>query len=141
MAVGVVGHDGGMAASIPALVEPSVLRWARESIDLTPVAAARKIGVPDERVEQWESGAVAPSIAQVKKAATVYRRALAVFFLPEPPAGFDTLRDFRRVAGAEAGTWSHGLHVEYRRAHMQRENALAVLTGQVVHAASRLIGG
>jgi hypothetical protein len=41
-----------------------VLRWARQSIDLTEVAAARKIGVPDDRVRAWESGEVQPTIAQ-----------------------------------------------------------------------------
>lgn len=113
-----------MAASIPALVEPAVLRWARESIDLTPVAAARKIGVPDDRVEQWESGQARPTVAQLQKAAAVYRRSLAVFFLTEPPTDFDTLRDFRRVAGADTGRWSPELHAEYRRAHHQREYLL-----------------
>ncbi|MGH3548475.1 MAG: ImmA/IrrE family metallo-endopeptidase [Pseudonocardiaceae bacterium] len=113
-----------MAASIPALVAPAVLRWARESAGLTTVAAARKIGVADDRVQQWEAGDAQPSIAQLRKAATAYNRALGVFFLPEPPAGFDTLRDFRRHVGAAAGEWSPELHAEYRRAHRQRGNAL-----------------
>ncbi|UJW32453.1 XRE family transcriptional regulator [Saccharothrix sp. AJ9571] len=113
-----------MPTSIPALVEPAVLRWARTTIGLTEVAAARKIGVPDGRVEQWESGSAQPTIAQLKKAATVYNRALGVFFLAEPPASFDTLRDFRRLPEAEAGEWSPELHTEYRRAHEQRNNLL-----------------
>jgi hypothetical protein len=32
--------------------------WARVSIDLTEVAAARKIGVQDDRVTSWEAGHV-----------------------------------------------------------------------------------
>lgn len=116
-----------MASSIPALVEPAVLRWARETIGLTPVAAARKIGVPEGRVADWESGAAQPTVAQLRKAANVYNRALSVFFLAEPPLDFDTLRDFRRHAGATAGEWSPELHAEYRRAHEQRENALELL--------------
>jgi len=120
----ILGQDGRVATSIPALVEPSVLRWARESIDLTPVAASRKIGVPDDRVEAWESGEAQPTVAQLRKAAEVYKRSLAVFFLPAPPTGFDTLRDFRRHEGAAAGPWSQGLHEDYRRAHVQRELAL-----------------
>lgn len=113
-----------MAKSIPALVEPSVLRWARETVGLIPVAAARKIGVPDNRVDEWESGVTQPTIAQLRKAAEVYKRTLAVFFLPEPPLDFDTLRDFRRHVGAEAGEWTPELHGEYRRAIAQREAAL-----------------
>ncbi len=113
-----------MAQSIPALVEPSVLRWARESIGLVPVAAARKIGVPDGRVAEWEAGTAAPSIAQLRKVADVYKRPLGVFFLPEPPVDFDTMRDFRRHVGARASEWSPDLHGEYRRALTQRESAL-----------------
>lgn len=113
-----------MAKSIPALVEPSVLRWARESVGLSPVAASRKIGVPDSRVAAWEAGEVAPTVAQLKKATAVYRRSLSVFFLPQPPNDFDTLRDFRRHVGAAAGEWSPELHGEYRRALDQRERAL-----------------
>jgi Zn-dependent peptidase ImmA (M78 family) len=113
-----------MAKSIPALVEPSVLRWARESIGYIPVAASRKIGVPDDRVDQWEAGAVAPTIAQLRKAAEVYKRPLAVFFLPEPPRDFDVMRDFRRHVGSGAADWSPELHAEYRRALAQREDAV-----------------
>ena len=101
-----------------------MLRWARESIGLTPLAAARKIGVADDRVEEWESGTAGPSIAQLRKAANVYKRPLGVFFLPEPPTTFDTMRDFRRRPGAAAGDWSPDLHGEYRRALSQREYAL-----------------
>lgn len=71
--------------SIPAPVEISVLRWARESSGLTQIAAARKIGLPDGRVTAWESGEAVPTIAQLRKAAEVYKRSLAVFFLSEPP--------------------------------------------------------
>ncbi|MBE8523538.1 ImmA/IrrE family metallo-endopeptidase [Amycolatopsis sp. H6(2020)] len=110
--------------SIPALVEPAVLRWARVTIGLMEVAAARRIGVPDDRVTQWETGEAQPTIAQLKKAATVYNRALGVFFLAEPPAAFDTLRDFRRLPEAGGGEWSPDLHAEYRRAHQQRDNLL-----------------
>lgn len=113
-----------MAASIPALVEPLVLRWARESVGLSPLAAARKLGVPDDRVESWEQGATQPSISQLRKAAVVYKRPLGVFFLAQPPQDFDAMRDFRRHVDAAGGQWSPELHGEFRRAQLQRENAL-----------------
>lgn len=107
--------------SIPALVEPALLEWARRSVNLEPIAAERKMGVPEGRVEQWERGELAPTIAELRKASKVYRRPLAVFFLAAPPQGFNTLRDFRRVAESAAGEWSVALHAEYRRAHAQRD--------------------
>jgi Zn-dependent peptidase ImmA (M78 family) len=100
-----------------------VLRWARESCGLSAQAAARKLGLPDDRVQAWEAGKAVPTIAQLRKAAEVYKRSLAVFFLSAPPEGFDTLRDFRRLDGADAGHWSPELHEEFRRAHTQRDFA------------------
>jgi Zn-dependent peptidase ImmA (M78 family)/transcriptional regulator with XRE-family HTH domain len=113
-----------MAASIPALVEPAVLRWARESIGLTPLAAARKIGVPDGRVAEWEAGEARPTIAQLRAAANIYKRPLGIFFLSQPPKDFDTMRDFRRYHDAVSSEWSPQLHGEYRRALLQRDYTL-----------------
>lgn len=78
------------------------------------------------RVEEWESGQRAPSIAELRRAAEVYNRPLAVFFLPAPPEGFETLRDFRRLALGQTGEWSADLHAEYRRAHEQRDALLEI---------------
>jgi Zn-dependent peptidase ImmA (M78 family) len=110
--------------SIPAPVETSVLRWARESCGLSALEAARKLNVLDDRVEAWEAGTAVPTIAQLRKAAEVYKRSLAVFFLSAPPEGFDTLRDFRRLDGVASNQWSPELHEEFRRAHTQRDFAL-----------------
>lgn len=107
--------------SIPALVEPALLEWARKTANLEPIAADRKIKVPEGRVLQWERGEARPTIAQLRTASEVYRRPLAVFFLAEPPRGFNTLRDFRRLAVDSRGEWSAALHAEYRRAHAQRD--------------------
>jgi len=116
----------GLVPSITALVEPSLLSWARKTANLEPLAAARKIGVPEGRVEEWEDGNSKPTIAQLREAARVYRRPLGVFFLPEPPQGFETMRDFRRVFGSGEAEWSAALHDEYRRAHAQRDALLEI---------------
>jgi Zn-dependent peptidase ImmA (M78 family) len=113
-------------ASIKAVVKPELLAWARRSANLEPISAARKIKVPEDRIAQWESGDVAPTIAELRRAASVYNRALGVFYLSEPPQDFDTLRDFRRVGGTPAAKWSPALHAEYRRAHAQRDALLDI---------------
>ena len=116
-----------MARTPEALVEPSVLAWARGSAGLAVDVAAKKISVKPERIEQWESGEARPSIAQLRKAATVYKRPLAVFFLPEPPQGFDALRDFRLLPESGDQPWSPELRVEVRRAQEQQQTALELL--------------
>ena len=110
--------------AVRAIVEPSVLRWARESVGLNPVAASRKMRLADGRVSEWESGEAFPTVAELRRATHVYKRSLAVFYLSAPPSGFDTLRDFRRLQGTPNGEWSPALHEDFRRAHDQRESAL-----------------
>jgi len=39
--------------------------------------------VPDDRVQQWESGDVRPTVAQLRSAAAAYKRPLAVFRIPD----------------------------------------------------------
>ncbi len=89
--------------------------------------AARRVGVPEARLRSWESGESTPTVAQLRKAAHVYRRPLVVFYLPEPPKGFDAMKDFRPLPDSAAASWSPELHVEFRRATKQREIALELL--------------
>jgi hypothetical protein len=60
--------------SIPAAVGLAVLRWAGVTIELTEVAAARGIGVPDDRFTRWVSDEAQPTIAPLKKASTACSR-------------------------------------------------------------------
>lgn len=111
------------ASRQPALVEPSVLRWARESAAIEVRAVARALKVDEAVINEWEAGTQAITLAKVKRLATLYRRPLSVFFLPAPPVGFDVLRDFRRIGGA-GGRMSPALALEIRRANERREAAL-----------------
>jgi Zn-dependent peptidase ImmA (M78 family) len=114
-----------MASSIPALVKPELLVWARERSAYTLPVAAAKLKVAVERLREWEQGERAPSIPQLRKLAELYKRPIAVFFLPEPPTTFDAMRDFRRIA---SGSEKHSpaLELEIRRAHMRRDIALEI---------------
>lgn len=114
-----------MAGRTPeALVEPALLVWARGSIGLGVADVAKKLSVTPERIEQWESGETHPTIAQLRGLAAAYKRPLAVFYLSDPPMGFQALRDFRRLADAEAGALSPSLRGAIQRAHSVREAAL-----------------
>jgi Zn-dependent peptidase ImmA (M78 family) len=110
-----------MARTPPAPVAPALLTWARESIGLSLDEAARRQTVTPDRLTGWELGEDAPTVAQLRKAANVYRRPLAVFFLTEPPRDFQALKDFRRPRSAAEREWSTGLRLAVRRAHEQQE--------------------
>lgn len=113
-----------MAERIEAIVKPELLIWARNSIGLNPDDAAQKIGVKLEKLLLWESGDTRPTINQLRKAANVYKRPLAVFFLPEPPKKFDTMKDFRKVPEVERNTFSPSLNLQIRRALYKRDVVL-----------------
>src|SRR5687767_11959169 len=101
-------------------VVPDVLIWARKGISLSEEEAARRLQVSQDTLLKWESGELEPTISQLRKAAKLYRRPLAVLLLTEPPVDFDVLKDFRRGDVANPD-WSHQLHAEFRRALSQRE--------------------
>jgi Zn-dependent peptidase ImmA (M78 family)/DNA-binding XRE family transcriptional regulator len=122
-----------MAASVKALVKPELLVWARTSAHLSVEEAARKAQVKEEQLAAWEKDEGQPSIPQLRKLGRVYKRPLAVFYLPKPPRTFDALRDFRRLPVAMAGRQSPELAFEIRRARARREIALDLyeeLTGE-----------
>ena len=89
-----------------AYITPKVLKWARESAKMSVDTAAGKVSVSVERFREWEEGSAFPTIRQAEKLANAYKRPFAVFFLPEIPDDFQTLRDFRKKGSKVLGTAS-----------------------------------
>ncbi|MBW8016023.1 MAG: ImmA/IrrE family metallo-endopeptidase [Planctomycetes bacterium] len=100
---------------IRANITPDVMEWARKSCGYCLDDAASKIGRSVEEVSAWESGELQPTIPQARKASEVYKRPLAVFFLPEPPEDFQTLRDFRRLPSDYSSEFSPHLNFLVRQ--------------------------
>ena len=115
-----------MSNRIEAIVKPELLKWARDSFGLSIEEAARKIGVKTSKLEEWEAGISHPSISKLRKISNVYKRPLAVFFLPEVPKTFDAMKDFRRIAEIGEIKKSPNLLLEIRRAYYRREVALEI---------------
>lgn len=116
-----------MARRPLAPIKSDLLRWARDTSGLSLEAAANKLGVNPERLAEWEAGGALPTVPQLRKAAEVYKRPLALFFLPAPPALPDLPHDFRRLPGAEVPPLSSELLREMRRARRRRAIALELL--------------
>jgi Zn-dependent peptidase ImmA (M78 family)/transcriptional regulator with XRE-family HTH domain len=81
-------------------VNPAILEWARETAGLSTAEAARKLGVPEERLAAVERGERDPTRAMLVKAAKRYRRPLLAFYLPLPPMISDKGQDFRTLPEA-----------------------------------------
>ena len=73
--------------SLEVSVEPKVLIWARKSIGRNIEEVAKRLKVSENTVASWELGQKKPTLVQLEKLAkTIYKRPLAAFFLPSPPA-------------------------------------------------------
>ncbi len=110
-----------MAKSIPAIVTPAVLRWARKTAGYDIPAAAKKLRESEERLAAWEAGDESPTIAKMRRLSEIYKRPLAVFYLPEPPKDFTVLRDFRRLPEGQSRPYSPKLRYLIRRAQERQE--------------------
>ena len=84
------------------LVNPDILRWARENAALTIDEAARKLNLRDskartanEKLQLLERGDVEPTQAQLYRMAKAYFQPLLVFYLEKPPIDVDWGVDFR----------------------------------------------
>jgi len=112
-----------MTRSVEALVEPPLLKWARESAHMSEAQAASRLKVEVAKIQAWESGAEKLTLAKLREVANVYKRPLAVFYLPEPPRDFSAMRDFRRIDGVDEPL-SPDLAFQLRRAQQRRAVAL-----------------
>ncbi|HUB07880.1 MAG TPA: XRE family transcriptional regulator [Myxococcales bacterium] len=108
----------------PALVNPALLRWGREGVRLSLAEAATRLKVKEIDLRAWETGEGKPSVPQLRKLASLYRRPIAVFYLGEPPGEEDLLFAFRRLPEHEEREVSYDLALELRFANGRREVAL-----------------
>jgi len=107
-----------------ALIKAELLSWARDRARVSVEDAAKAANVPPEMLKAWEAGEASPTVSQLRNLAGKYHFPLAVFYLPEPPADFSPLRDFRRLPDVTDRTISADLARHIRSAHERRELAI-----------------
>ena len=100
-------------------VQPSVIRWARESMGMSIEDVAHKLKRPSEEVMAWESeDGTPPTYSQLENLAyKVFKRPLAVFFLPAPPDETPPTREFRTLPDADLHSLQADTYVQVRKAH------------------------
>lgn len=109
---------------LEAIVVPKVLIWARESVGMDIETVARKLKESVEKLSEWESGVKKPTLIQAEKLAKIYKRPLAVFFLPTPPKEPPLPMDFRTLPLDQRKPFSVKTRLAIRRAH--RLQSLAI---------------
>ena len=113
-----------MPPRVEAMIESQMLKWARRTTGLSIEDAARKARIRPELLSAWELGNGRPTISQLRKLGAVYKRPIAVFYLPEPPTEFQALRDFRRLPDGPALFESPELRFDIRQIQGRREFAI-----------------
>ena len=113
-----------MAASIPALVNPPLLVWAREESGFALEPIAKRLNVKPERLLAWERGEAKPSVRQTQVLARFYHRPFGLFFLPQPPALPPLAAEYRRLPGVRPGVESPELRLALRVMSERRELSL-----------------
>jgi len=111
-------------------VTSTVVKWARETAGYSLADAARKAKVDINLLGAIEDGIQRPSIAQLRRLSSLYKRPLALFLLEEVPhQQFGVMKDFRRPAAlGEATPETPELRFAIRLAHERRETAMALAT-------------
>jgi len=115
-----------MSKSVPAKIQPSLLVWARETAGYSLEEEAHKIHVAVDKLHAVEAGESVLTFNQLQLAAGAYKRPLALFFLPEPPAREASTHDFRLDRETAHLPPAPSVNIELRRARQRRDEALAL---------------
>ena len=121
----------GKAVPLPG-IQPALLKWARESAHLSLEEVAGRLKKAVEEIEAWESpGAHAPSYAQLEKLAyELYKRPLAIFFLPAPPDEPKPEAEFRALPEADLRRLSRETVFLIRRARAYQASLVELFAGR-----------
>jgi Zn-dependent peptidase ImmA (M78 family) len=83
-------------------IQPDLLRWARESANMSVAEVAQKFNKQPEEIQGWENGDGGPTYPQLERLAyEIYKRPLAIFFLPAPPDEPRPQTEFRSLPDAD----------------------------------------
>jgi Zn-dependent peptidase ImmA (M78 family)/DNA-binding transcriptional regulator YiaG len=107
-----------IAKSSPVVgLTPAVLKWARESANMTAADVAERLKKTADLVEAWEAGETAPSYPQLETLAyDIYKRPLALFFMPTPPDEPRPRAEFRSLPDADLSHLSRDTTLLIRKA-------------------------
>lgn len=78
---------------------PQLITWSRKSSGVSVERAAKRVKLTQDLYLQVEAGKEHLTLSQLRLLAVLYKRPVAVFFLPEPPKDTKRPKDFRGHKG------------------------------------------
>jgi len=110
---------------------PEILRWARERCGFTVAEVAERLKKTPETIEQWETGRSSPTYVQLETLAySVYRRPVALFFLPAPPAEREPEQEFRSVTAERLSQLTSDTRLAIRQAVVRQMSVRELSAGR-----------
>lgn len=114
-------------------INPVILQWARTTAGLSIEDVVKKLKrkkITAETIIAWESGEQAPDYIQLERLAyELYKRPLAIFFFPQPPAEETPQQAFRTLPDSEIRRLSPRLRFLLRRAQAMQLNLYELYDG------------
>ena len=113
----------------PALITPSVMKWARKTAGMSVEDAATRFvvksvakNITPETVKSWESGKAAPTYLQLEKIAAIYHQPIIVFYLRKPPEEDTIKSEFQFLPKVQAKSLPYQIRFLVRAADNFRLN-------------------
>ncbi len=114
-------------------INPLILQWARETAGLSIEQVVQKLSrkrITKDTIAAWERGETAPDYFQLERLAyEVYKRPLAIFFFPEPPAEETPRQAFRTLPDSEIDDLPQHLRFLLRQAKSMQLNVEELCEG------------
>lgn len=112
--------------SLEGLINPRMLEWAREQCRMDIATVASRLKKKESHLLDWESGQSVPTLSQLRKLASLYKRSVGVFFLNNEPSSGPRPVDYRRFELSEQHVMSTELVNTIRDAEAKRLAALDI---------------
>ncbi|CAI8992510.1 Peptidase_M78 domain-containing protein [Pseudomonas sp. IT-P74] len=122
-----------------ALINPDVLRWARERASLSASTLAKSLGTQEDNVLAWEQGKKKPSFNQAMNYARQTYIPFGYLYLSQPPVESLPLPDLRTINGKRDHGYSLALMDTIRWAMERQEWYRDYLISQGV-TENRIVG-
>lgn len=97
-------------------VNGQILRWARESYNMSTSETAMALGIDEQRYVKWENGEEFPTYAKLKKISDVLHKPSALFFFPEPPQIQSIKGDLRTLSSEVSSRLSKQVIQQFEKA-------------------------
>jgi Zn-dependent peptidase ImmA (M78 family)/transcriptional regulator with XRE-family HTH domain len=102
-------------------INPEILKWALEDLNLSIEEFAHKVGKKPEKINKWLEGKSYPTYNQLEKISyKILKIPLAAFFLPEPPKNLSIKKKFRTLPDYVFALTSYGTRLAIRKADFFR---------------------